>query len=97
MTTKKIIEMVGECPPNPLVYDGDKWAYYLDNIIEVQPPEDMDDGQKHWQAEIVEVVPLSEYYARERERIASEISLSEARGAVTAWNLILASQGAGGE
>lgn len=89
MTTKKIIEMVGECPPNPLVYDGDKWAYYLDNIIEVQPPEDMDDGQKHWQAEIVEVVPLSEYYKREREAR----DLGDAQTLTASYELTLALMG----
>ena len=85
----RIIEMVGDEPQNPLVFEEDKWAYYLNNITEVQPPEDMDDGLKHWRAEVVEVVPLSEYYARERSRIATDMSLTEARCNVTAFEYAL--------
>lgn len=89
----RIIEMVGDEPQNPLVFEGDKWAYYLNNITEVQPPEDMDDGQKHWRAEVVEVVPLSEYYARERQAR----DLGDAQTLTAAYELTLTMMAAGGE
>lgn len=89
MTAKQYIEMAGECPSNPLVFEGDKWAYYLDNIVEIQPPEDMDDGQKHWRAEVVEIVPLSEYYKREREAR----DLGDAQTLTASYELTLALMG----
>lgn len=91
--TKRIIEMVGDEPQNPLVFEGDKWAYYLTSIEEVQPPEDMDDGQKHWRAEVAEVVPLSEYYARERQAR----DLGDAQTLTAAYELTLTMMAAGGE
>lgn len=92
--TKRIIELVGEMPRNPLIFEGDSLAYYLSNITEVQPPEDMDDGQKHWKAEVDEVVPLSEYYSRERDAR----DLADAMTLTTGYELALSAiAAAGGE
>ena len=53
----------------------------------------MDDGQKHWRAEVVEVVPLSEYYARERQAR----DLGDAQTLTAAYELTLTMMAAGGE
>lgn len=83
----KIMEFIGEKPNNPHIFEGDKWAYYLGEIVELPPYEDSDEPR--WQAELIEVVPLSEYYERERARLAVDMSLVEARCNTNAYELML--------
>lgn len=86
--TNKIMEFIGDKPHNPHIFEGDKWVYYLGEIVELEPYEDMPDV-KRWQAELIECVPLAEYYKRERERLATDMTLVEARCNTTAYELIL--------
>lgn len=88
----RIIEFVGDMPQNPHIFEGDSWAYYLGEIVELPPLEE--DTSPRWQAEVLEIVPLSEYYERERERIESDRALTEARCNVNAYELFLYSGGA---
>lgn len=85
--SNKIMEFLGEKPNNPHIFEGDRWVYYLGEIVELPPYEDSDEPR--WQAELIEVVPLSEYYERERTRLAVDMSLTEARCNVTAFEYAL--------
>lgn len=88
----RTIEFAGEMPHNPHIFEGDRWVYYLGEIVELPPHEDMPDV-KRWRAELLECVPLSEYYERERARIAGDMTLVEARCNTTAYELMLMSGG----